>query len=79
MPKYGPYDKNDDHTYALGVFPSLELLKSGPRACAACWSTPRLPQRRGRKAHRGLPRAAHPVEEAPRAVERISGKENAGA
>ena len=32
MPKYGPYDKNDDHTYALGVFPSMELLKSRPES-----------------------------------------------
>ena len=32
MPKYGAYDKNDAHTYALGVFPSMELLSARPEA-----------------------------------------------
>ena len=32
MPRYGAYDKNDAHTYALGVFPSMELLAARPEA-----------------------------------------------
>ena len=30
MPRYGAYDKNDNHTYAIGVFPSMELLAARP-------------------------------------------------
>ena len=32
MPRYGAYDKNDNHTYAIGVFPSMELLAARPES-----------------------------------------------
>ena len=78
MPKYGPYDKNDDHTYALGVFPSMELLKSRPESVRCLLVNPAGYRNAGVAKLIEACRARRiPVEEAPRAVERISGKENA--
>lgn len=78
MPKYGPYDKNDDHTYALGVFPSMELLKSRPESVRCLLVDPAGYRNAGVAKLIEACRARRiPVEEAPRAVERISGKENA--
>ncbi|MGI5884554.1 MAG: TrmH family RNA methyltransferase [Candidatus Spyradocola sp.] len=78
MPKYGAYDKNDDHTYALGVFPSMELLKARPESVRCLLVDPAGYRNAGVNKLIEACRGRHiPVEEAPRAVERISGKENA--
>lgn len=69
MPKYGPYDKNDDHTYALGVFPSMELLKSRPES-VRCLLVDPAGYRNARgspKLHRGLPRCGASRSRRPRA------------
>lgn len=77
MPRYGAYDKNDNHTYAIGVFPSMELLAARPESVRCLLVSPAGYQNAGVnkliEACRGM---NVPVEEAPRAVERISGKEN---
>lgn len=77
MPRYGAYDKNDNHTYAIGVFPSMELLAARPESVRCLLVSPAGNQNAGVnkliEACRGM---NVPVEEAPRAVERISGKEN---
>ena len=77
MPRYGAYDKNDNHTYAIGVFPSMELLAARPESVRCLLVSPAGYQNAGVnkliEACRGM---NVPVEEAPRAVKRISGKEN---
>lgn len=80
MPKYGAYDKNDAHTYALGVFPSMELLAARPESVRCLLVSPAGYQNTGVLKLMEACRALRvPVEEAPRAVERISGKENTWA
>ena len=78
MPKYGPYDKKDGHSYALGVFPSMELLQARPEEVRCLLLDPDGCRNAGVQKLTEVCRARRiPVEEAPRAVERISGKENA--
>ncbi len=78
MPKYGAYDKNDAHTYAVGVFPSMELLAARPESVRCLLVSPAGYPNAGVQKLMDACRALHvPVEEAPRAVERISGKQNA--
>lgn len=80
MPKYGAYDKNDAHTYALGVFPSMELLSARPEAVRCLLVSPAGYKNAGViKLVEQCKAMGVPVEEAPRAVERISGKENTWA
>lgn len=80
MPRYGAYDKNDAHTYALGVFPSMELLAARPEAVRCLLVSPAGYKNAGvSKLIEQCKAMGVPVEEAPRAVERISGKENTWA
>ena len=75
MPRYAAYDKNDDHTYALGVFPSMELLAARPEAVRCLLVSPAGYKNAGvTKLIERCRELGVPVEEAPRAVERISGK-----
>ena len=77
MPRYGAYDKNDNHTYAIGVFPSMELLAARPESVRCLLVSPAGYQNAGvNKLIEACRSMNVPVEEAPRAVERISGKEN---
>ena len=80
MPRYAAYDKNDDHTYALGVFPSMELLAAHPESVRCLLVSPAGFKNAGvLKLIDRCRELGVPVEEAPRAVERISGKENTWA
>lgn len=80
MPRYGAYDKNDAHTYALGVFPSMELLSARPDSVRCLLVSPQGYKNEGvQKLIAACRQMNVPVEEAPRAVERISGKENTWA
>ena len=80
MPRYGAYDKNDAHTYAIGVFPSMELLSARPEAVRCLLVSPAGYKNAGvMKLIEQCKAMGVPVEEAPRAVERISGKENTWA
>ncbi len=80
MPKYGPYDKNDPHTYAPGVFPSMELLSARPEAVKCLLVAPSGYKNTGvQKLMEKCKELNIPIEEAPRVVERISGKENTWA
>lgn len=75
--KLGAYDKRGAHGYAPGVFPSMELLNSRPDAVRE------LLYRREGLRNEGVAELIDAcrtrgirVEEAPRALERIAGKEN---
>lgn len=75
--KHGPYDKRSPVGYAPGVFPSLELLSARPDAARE------LLYRREGLRNEGLLALLDacrdrgiPVIEAPRALERIAGREN---
>lgn len=71
------YDKNGPIGYALGVFPSLELLDARPEQVRRLLIHPQGAQNAGvdqlmeRCAQMGVP-----VEEAPRVLERLAGKGN---
>lgn len=80
MPRYVAYDKNDAHTYALGVFPSMELLDAHPEAVRCLLVSPAGYKNAGvTKLIERCRALGVRVEEAPRTVERLSGKENAWA
>lgn len=77
MPKYGPYNKDDGHSYALGVFPSMELLNARPEAVKALLVSSLDEPNEGLQtlASRCREMGLY-IEEAPKALQRISGKEN---
>ncbi len=75
--RYLPYDKNASFGYAPGVFPSLELLSARPDAVRALLYRPEGDRNAGVSELMDRCRAMGiRVEEAPRAIERIAGKEN---
>ena len=75
--KHKPYDKNAEYGYAPGVFPSMELLSARPEAMLELLYRQEGLRNEGVAAlmeacvARGIP-----AQEAPRALERIAGKEN---
>ena len=76
MPKFTKYDKDGDTGYACGLFPSIELAKRRPGAVRALLIQPGTRETEGFARLAGLLPADIYIEEAPRAIERISGKES---
>ncbi len=77
MPKYGAYDKNDGFSYALGLFPSMELLAARPDKLKCLLVQDLSSESEGVQKLISLCRERGvEVEEAPKALARISGKEN---
>lgn len=77
MPKYGAYDKTDPHSYALGAFPAMELLSARPQSVRALLVQSRQAENEGiRKLLAACEEKNIYIEEAPKALSRISGKEN---
>ncbi|MGI5898874.1 MAG: TrmH family RNA methyltransferase [Christensenellales bacterium] len=80
VPKYGKYDRRLDISYACGAFPSLELLKRRPEHIRALLLSSDSGMNSGAVKLKDacLERGIY-VETAPRAIERICGKENCSA
>ncbi len=77
MPHYTAYNKTDDHSYALGVFPSMELLATRPGQLRCLLVQEENGGGEGVKKLVSLCRdQGVEVEIAPKALSRISGKEN---
>ncbi|MDR2515205.1 MAG: TrmH family RNA methyltransferase [Christensenellaceae bacterium] len=80
MPKYGAYHKEDTHSYALGLYPSMELLRGRPGQIRALLAgSLKNPGEGLKKLIEACESLRLPIEEAPRALQRISGKENCHA
>ena len=77
MPKYQKYDRGGDVAYACGVFPCMELYQQRPNDIRALLIKPDSYKSEGVKKLIDECRAKGiRIEEAPKAMERISGKEN---
>ena len=77
MPSLSPYSPALDYSYAPGVFPSMECLKHRPDAVRRLLLHSSAAGRDGADKLRGLAESLGVrVEEADRALARISGKEN---
>lgn len=77
MPSLSPYSPALDYSYAPGVFPSMECLKHRPDAVRRLLLHSSSAGRDGADKLRGLAESLGVrVEEADRALARISGKEN---
>ena len=77
MPSLSPYSPALDYSYAPGVFPSMECLKHRPDAVRRLLLHSSAAGRDGADKLRDLAESLHiRVEEADRALSRISGKEN---
>lgn len=77
MPSLSPYSPALDYSYAPGVFPSMECLKHRPDAVRRLLLHSSSAGRDGADKLRGLAESLGiRVEEADRALARISGKEN---
>lgn len=77
MPKYGAYSKTDSYSYALGVFPSMELLSARPERLRCLLVQDENGGGEGVRRLLALCRERGvEVETAPKALARISGKEN---
>lgn len=77
MPSLSPYSPALDYSYAPGVFPSMECLKHRPDAVRRLLLHSSSAGRDGADKLRGLAESLDVrVEEADRALARISGKEN---
>lgn len=77
MNKFGKYDKNESIAYACGVFPAMELLAQRPSSVRALLVRPESVRNEGAvKLIERCKALGIYVEEAPRAIARISGKEN---
>lgn len=75
--KYGPYKKEQPIGYAPGVFPSMELAKHAPQQWRGLLVHPEGLRNQGVKQLMDMARdRGIPVEEAPRALARIAGKDN---
>ncbi|MDR3085308.1 MAG: TrmH family RNA methyltransferase [Christensenellaceae bacterium] len=80
MPKYAAYHKDDPHSYALGIFPSMELLRARPNQIRALLvQSLKSPGEGLQKLIEACGNRGFPIEEAPKALQRISGKENCHA
>ena len=77
MSKFGKYDKNESIAYACGVFPAMELLNRRPACIRALLVRPESTRNEGaRSLIQRCRQDGIYVEEAPKAIARISGKEN---
>ena len=77
MPRYSAYDKADGHSYALGLFPSMELLSARPEQLRCLLVQDLSSPSEGVQKLIALCRQREvEVEEAPKALARISGKDN---
>ena len=77
MPSLSPYSSTLDYSYAPGIFPSVECLKHRPDQVRRLLLHSSSAGRDGADMLRGLADSLHiRVEEADRALSRISGKEN---
>lgn len=72
-----PYKREFDHSYALGVFPTLELVEAQPRHVLKVLVSSKGERNEGlRKLERLCERAGIRLEANDRAVERLAQKEN---
>ena len=79
MPSLSPYSPALDYSYAPGIFPSMECLKHRPDAVRRLLLHSSAAGRDGADKLRDLADSLHiRVEEADRALARISGKEKIG-
>ncbi len=80
MPRYGKYDRRSDISYACGAFPSLELIERRPDQVRALLLSSDSGMNSGAVKLKEicLKRGVY-VETAPKAIERICGKENCSA
>ena len=77
MPSLAPYRNDLDYSYAPGIFPSIECLKHRPDQVRRLLLHSSASGREGADKLRELADALGiRVEEADRALSRISGKEN---
>ncbi len=80
MPKFGKYERQSDIAYACGVFPCIEFMRCRPQAARALLLSEDIPVNSGaRKLLEICRNMGIRVETAPRAIERICGKENCSA
>jgi TrmH family RNA methyltransferase len=80
VPRYGKYNRHSDISYSCGAFPSLELLKRRPEQVRALLLSSDSDMNSGavKLKEACLERGIY-IETAPRAIERICGKENCQA
>ena len=77
MPKFGIYKKEEPLSYTLGVFPSMELMSTHPEKVRALLLHPDAQRNDGaRKLAALCGGKGIYVETAPKALQRLSGKEN---
>ena len=77
MPPLSPYDRKLDYSYAPGIFPSAEALKKAPGLVRRLLISSQAKDSEGVRSLTALCQAQHiRVEEADRALARLSGKGN---
>ncbi len=77
MPKFAKYSKNDTHSYVLGPFPALELLRYRPQQAMALLLHPEADRNEGAlKLKEAFDRRGLYTEVAPKALARIGAPEN---
>lgn len=76
MSSYDKYDRKSDYSYAIGAFPSYEAIINSPEACIKLFVS-------DKKTGEGIDKLINlskshgiKVEEAPRLLQKISGKKN---
>ena len=72
--RWRAYRKDDEHSYVMGVYPSFRLLETSPERCIQVLMTEDLKERE--KAEDLATKLGVPYEIAPRAIERISKRQN---
>ena len=77
MPSLAPYSRDLDYSYALGLFPSAQLMQKRPELARRLLVSSRAENSEGLAALREMCRLHHVREEqADKALARVSGKEN---
>lgn len=77
MQKYKPYKKSFDHTYSLGLFPTLELLRARPEQAEAVIIAPGSDHSEGVQKIKDIcKKAGIPLLESDKIINRISTHEH---